>query len=221
MKCRSNDLAHATSVVLALTVGSTASAVSNDESEAAPKNETLADVLNVGSENVRHSGFGAPVVKVGPFNNEGATLTGGRGAWLINDTVYFGGAGYGLASEEKIDLAGKRQELEFGYGGLMAGVNLFPEKLIHATALVTYGWGAVSADDDADVDDEDDDNNVTDNVNVVEPEALVEVNVTNFMRVGLGASYRLVTGVDEATVLEEKTDANGWTTTLAFNFGGF
>ncbi|NIN69246.1 MAG: hypothetical protein GTO63_32105, partial [Anaerolineae bacterium] len=47
---------------------------------------------------VRHGGFGGPVVKFTEVNNEFGVLVGGRGGWIINDSFVLGAGGYGLVT---------------------------------------------------------------------------------------------------------------------------
>jgi hypothetical protein len=54
---------------------------------------------------------------------------------------------------------------------------------------------------------------------VVEPEVAVEANMTNFMRIALGASYRYVTGVQQPGLSTATLSSPA--ASLAFKFGVF
>jgi len=54
---------------------------------------------------------------------------------------------------------------------------------------------------------------------VLDPVVAVEVNVTTFLRVALQSGYRVVRGVDLATL--DNGDASGFTLGAAVKFGGF
>ncbi|MCU0648695.1 MAG: hypothetical protein MUF00_11910 [Gemmatimonadaceae bacterium] len=177
--------------------------------------------------NTSFGGFGGPTVAVGSILGETGVFVGGRGAFLIGRRFAIGGAGVGLSSEVPVAraLSSRRYDLEFGYGGVTLEAITQPSKLVHVTGLVLIGGGAANArvrdrdrigfqppigfpDDDPDV------------VTVIEPELAIELNVTNWMRIALGGSYRFVSGTD-ADYLFTNSGLSGGTGKLTFKFGAF
>ena len=57
------------------------------------------------SNNVRVTAFGGPGIYYTQFDGKPQVLVGGSGAVLLNSTVYFGGAIYGMASQPDAGLA--------------------------------------------------------------------------------------------------------------------
>ncbi len=178
-------------------------------------------------------GFGGPVVKFTPIRGELGILVGGYGGWLINHQFMIGGGGYGLvnnvrASTEAEALYARPNRplyVEFGYGGLMLEYIVEPSKLVHFNVQCLVGAGGVRYREDW-YDDLFDDNpdyfhsRTNDAVFVAEPAVNVEVNMTTWMRVTAGASYRYVNGVGELGGLSNK-DLSNFSGSLALKFGLF
>jgi hypothetical protein len=171
---------------------------------------------------MQFGGFGGPTVGVGRIAGETAIFAGGRGGAILGRRFIVGGAGVGLASE-LFPVAGFRERLEFGYGGLLLGTVVRPSKLVHLTAGVVLGGGNVSFERErravpippiAIAAPE------NDRVTVVEPELGVEINITDWMRLDLSGSYRFVGGTDPLGLLDNGR-LSGGTGRLAFKFGAF
>ncbi len=162
-------------------------------------------------------GYGGPVLRFGEINGQGALLVGGRGGWLINHSFLLGGGGFGLATRADSQLPGvEENRITFGYAGLMLEYLLFPAKAVHGSIGVLLGGGGagVRGDDGTRA------GHYSDAVWVYEPEVGVEFNMTEFFRINLGASYRIVTGVSELGALENK-DFSSLNGSLMFKFGKF
>jgi hypothetical protein len=158
------------------------------------------------SGEIESGGYGGPVVKLSAVNSEFAVFMGGRGGWIINHAFIVGGGGYGLATDVYVN--GKK--LSLGYGGLELGYVFLSDSLVHFTAHSLLGFGGVSFQNDPARADE---------VIVIEPEATVVVNITEFFRLAAGVSYRIVTGVTTAGVSD--ASLSGLTGMLVFKFGRF
>jgi hypothetical protein len=168
---------------------------------------------------VAHGGFGGPVFGLTQIGGEPGVLTGGYGGWIINHTVFLGGGGYGLVNE--IDAGttstGDEMYMNFGYGGFQMGMILGSNRLVHLTGSDLLGTGALGY---RQYDLEDWEDILTDDIiYVIEPAVNVELNVTKFFRVDVGASYRYVMGVDLADWTNE--DLSGLSAMLMFKFGKF
>jgi len=158
------------------------------------------------SGEIESGGYGGPVVKLSVVNNEFAVLMGGRGGWIINHAFIVGGGGYGLATD--VFVSGSK--LSLGYGGIELGYVFLSDSLVHFTAHSLFGFGGVSFQNDPASADE---------VFVIEPEATVVLNITEFFRIAAGVSYRIVTGVTTAGVSD--ASLSGLSGMLVFKFGRF
>lgn len=166
---------------------------------AAEEQDTFRPRTLIGDGAASWGGFGSPVIKATSLAGGAAILVGGRGAAVLNHKVAIGGGGFGLA--------GRRDDLAFGYGGPSVNVIFFPESLVHFDVGALVGWGAART------------GGVKTGVFVLEPEVNLELNITHNMRLALGASYRHVTDVGGSTGIAP--DFSGLTGTLALRFGTF
>ncbi|MDX9758239.1 MAG: hypothetical protein RBU27_03680 [Bacteroidota bacterium] len=185
------------------------------------------------SSPVEHGGFGGVVTKMTSIRGEMGLMVGGYGGWLIDHRLMLGMGGYGLASsirarseaEQTYAPNGERLYVEFGYGGLMLEYILAPHRLVHVNVQALVGAGGVNYREDW-YDDFLDDNpdhrhhGRVEALFVVEPAVNVELNITDWMRLSAGASYRFVNGIDELRGIED-TDLSGASGQLALKFGAF
>jgi len=152
------------------------------------------------------SGYGALACQETRIGKKFATLAGGRGGLIINDSLVIGASGYGLAYPSKRSelqdkkYSGEYPDLEFGYGGLLLEYHVAPKSLFHLSFGTTIGAGGYTFTDKKH-DDKDDytnhDTHTEDNVFfVVEPEVGAWLNVTRFCRIGTVLSYRFTNGAD-------------------------
>lgn len=171
------------------------------------------------SGHIDHGGYGGPVFKytqLGPNSEEGL-LVGGQGGWIIDHTFVLGGAGFGLANSINANWIKYYvpQYLNFGYGGLFLAYINNSDKLIHYDINTIIGWGTVNYRDKDYYNLYDTD----DSIFIVEPGIYIVANITKFFRVGAGASYRFVQGVE----IEGLTDDNlsGPSAQVILKFGAF
>lgn len=158
-------------------------------------------------------------------------FVGGMNLGLILDhslTIGIAGRGFGCSSSFNNIVPGKEAFLGGGYGGLFIEPILTPTEVFHLTfpCLLGAGGAAYVEHQDWNYNDDGWDNhdhhNVTldsDGFFVLEPGVQVEMNVVRWFRIGIGASYRWVYGLDL-----KKTDADmldGFTTGMTFKFGKF
>ncbi|MCF7805617.1 MAG: hypothetical protein K9N46_16675 [Candidatus Marinimicrobia bacterium] len=166
---------------------------------------------------IDHGGYGGPVLKAVQIDGSTEMMVGGRGGWIINHTFVLGGGGYGLASNHP---AGEDSLLELGYGGLYCMVILQSDEMIHVTAGSMFGAGGIDRRPDLeDWEDYDHNNNDGNPFWVIEPEVNLELNVTNFFRIGAGVSYRYVKAMDGFDTMG--IELSGYAANLEFKFGGF
>lgn len=162
-------------------------------------------------DNARVGGFGGPVFRTSQIKGDQTFEIGGMGGATFTTgkhSVMIGGGGYGLVNE--LDW-GTNEKLEMGYGGFIFGYTYDPEALIHVDTHVLLGAGGVQSIDT--------DNSETDNGTflISEIASQVEINLTEFMEVGLGASYRLTTDPSMAGI--NSNDLSKPSVYISFQFG--
>ncbi|WP_108124298.1 hypothetical protein [Saccharospirillum mangrovi] len=160
-------------------------------------------------QNARSGGYGGPLVKYGEVGSETAIMLGGEGAGTFttgNHSLLIGGAGYGLINEPEWapDTA-----LDFGYGGLLLGYTHRPDAVVHVETKMLLGAGAVSLDDGA--------TEEKGSFLVSEVSIGAEINLTDFLEVGIGGAYRLTTDPSVDGITDD--DLSGPSVVLSFQFG--
>ncbi len=156
---------------------------------------TLAEQKTLVSGDVDHGGFGGTVVKFSQIDGEFAVFAGGYGGWLINHTFMIGAGGYGLTNREP--------ELTMGYGGVILEYIAPSNNLIHFFGNVLIGAGSEGQGAEQEF-------------FVVEPAVHLELNVTKNVRVGMGGSYRYISGLGH-----RNSDLRGPSASFTIKFGKF
>jgi hypothetical protein len=161
-------------------------------------------------------GFGGPVLKVTPINGKTGILVGGRGGWIIDHTFVIGGGAYGLVTDIDASTTGPAGEpyINFGYGGLELEYIHQWDKLMHFSFGLLVGGGDVGFRY----------GNGSNSGNsksffTMEPWVNGNLNVTSFMRISAGVSYRWVTGAHSPAASD--ADLSGVTGILLLRFGSF
>ncbi|UCD38757.1 MAG: hypothetical protein JSW54_04560 [Fidelibacterota bacterium] len=170
------------------------------------------------SGDLSHGGFGGPVLKITQINDELGILTGGRGAWIVGHMITIGGGGYSLVNDIEVSSAVDAPNLRFEYGGFEMGFIIASDKLLHFSVNALLGTGSVGqrwSDGGGEYDAAD-----NDRFFVMEPSANAIVNVAKFFRIGLGGSYRYVTGVDDFGDITD-ADLSGISAVVTLKFGSF
>lgn len=178
-------------------------------------------------DSLTHGGFGAPVVKMSQVDGHGRLLVGGEGGWIINHGFYLGLGGYGMVegiTTDSISPEGDRQYMQMGYGGILTGYTFQSDALFHLGIQQLLGAGGMTLTDrrwgekhDKDYDEDRGDDQV---FFVWEPQLNGELNVTRWMRVAVGAGYRL-TWLPEKSFGFADNDLGGPVASLALKFGKF
>lgn len=167
---------------------------------------------------LRHGGFGAPVVKLTEVDSRFGVLVGGHGGWIINGSFVIGGGGYALANtgnfEHRTNGVGDPGGLEMAYGGLELGYVHRPDELVHVSLGLLIGAGVVTWTPNGQSDTEADDGFF-----VAEPEVDVVLNATRSVRAVLGVSYRLTQGVELFDL--RSADLSGFAAVVSVKFGSF
>ena len=101
-----------------------------------------------------------------------------------------------------------------GYGGVELGYVHRPDELVHVALGLLIGGGGVAWRRDGQSDGQ-----VDDAFFVVEPEVDVVLNVTSFLRVAVGVSYRFAQGVELFDLRD--ADLSGFGGLVVLKFGSF
>ncbi|HEX7652281.1 MAG TPA: hypothetical protein VF531_14345 [Bacillota bacterium] len=172
------------------------------------------------SGDVDNGGFGGPGMKFTQVNGTAGTLVGGSGGWLIDHQLLIGGGGYGLAGKIKAPASAQPSDttlyINMGYGGLVMEYTPNSGKLYHLDYSLLIGGGYVSYAK-SNYDPNFDQPGTT--FFVAEPGVRLTLNVSDYFRAGVGASYRYVNGV-ELTGLDSAA-LSGVSANLFFTFGQF
>lgn len=170
-------------------------------------------------------GYISPEIKVGNVHEDVSLFVGGRLGMILNDHFTLGIAGYGLANNSNfkdVDPLSLNPDLRInmGYGGLLMEYTFFGNKKIHFSIPVVVGAAGIYIY-------EDDNNYFYNNYNdiensaafVVEPGVNIEFNLFKFLRLDLGASYRLVTQTSLDYLSDD--DLSDLSINATFKFGFF
>jgi len=176
-----------------------------------------AEVETLTGGSFESGGYGGPVYKVGLIGDEIGLFSGGRGGWIINHTFVVGGGGYSTMFDVETDLVdegGETYYLRMNYGGFEMEYIHNSDRVLHWTVHLTLGGGSASLRlHDPDYTEE------SDHFYIVEPSVNMDVNVTDWFRLGFGASYHAVFGVDLTGM--EDSDLGGPSGQIVFKFGHF
>ena len=168
-------------------------------------------------------GFGALDFKLTDIASERAMVMGAYGGLIVNKQFILGLGGYGLATDVDFPVSDEIEvDLRGGYGGIMLGYIIAPREVIHVTMPVFIGAGSFHM-----INERFDFNNFPRDVNlesssfaVVEPGLQVEVNISKILRLGFGASYRLIQGTDFDADLSDE-DLSGFAGNVTVKIGKF
>lgn len=173
-------------------------------------------------DQVRISGQGGPFMQFTAIDGEFAHLMGGGGALLVGD-FFFGAYGLGLTNTINVDrpepeyavdyAAGDK--LSIGHGGFWMGYALFGDRAVHVTLSSLLGWGQIGTRDEYNYE-----TGLSDGVFVVCPTMELELNLTQFFRLGVGASYNIYTSVNNLPGYKS-SDFSSPGGFLSFKFGWF
>jgi hypothetical protein len=144
-------------------------------------------------------GYGAAAERFSTVAGNRVVFTGMEGGWIANSHLVLGAAGYGLATQNVRnagatlrDSKGRAPVVEIGYGGITLGYLTQPTKVMHLELQTLIGGGGMSYDvQDIAIRMED---IPGDAFFVAEPSLYGELNVTSFLRIGVGGGYRFVAG---------------------------
>ena len=180
-------------------------------------------------------GFGGPSMSFSTIDGQFVHFMGGGGAVILNDKFFFGGFGSGTTNlvNAKDYYTGTPEvnryedfRVEMDYGGFWLGYIFGGKNPIHPIIHLQTGWGNVHLSEDVI------DNNdfpfgysgssttiYSSGIFVLNPVVEMEMNITKFLRLGIGANYRLVYGLDlNGYANNDFAGPGGF---LSFKFGWF
>lgn len=189
-----------------------------DSAETPVENRTLFQ----GNGKLSMGGFAGPLLHFTSANDKGVVLAGASGAVLLNRRFFVGGYGLTMLTENNMMTApnGEDYELDFSHGGLWLGYVFFPESPVHFAVSSLVGFGETSLDRtpyDVGMGSP----YYEDQFFVISPQAELELSLTSFMRFGVGAGFRVVSGAEiPETVLDNGT-LSGPFASFSLKFGSF
>ncbi len=161
------------------------------------------------------TGCGSLEAKFTRLNGQDAVLLGGHGGVIFNRYFYFGIGAYGLVTNNQFSGVVPEDDLnlEMGYTGLMMGFNIMPKKVVHFSVPLFVGVGNMEIEHD---------HVFVENSAflVFEPGLNLEVNVVHFMKIGLGAGYRIIHGTNLRNSISDD-DFSYWSGNFSIVFGKF
>ncbi len=178
-----------------------------------------------GGGKTSNGGFGALMANYNEIGSHEALLVGARGGWIMNHGFSLGLGGYGLTNNIYYtnSVNDEKYQLEMGYGGFYAEVTIGSKWPVHVSfpVLVGAGGAAYTSSNSDSSDPWDDESTVTDSdaFFVVEPGAILELNITKFFRLGFNVNYRWTKGLDLNQTSD--SDLEGYSGGVTFKFGKF
>ncbi|HNX22615.1 MAG TPA: caspase family protein [Spirochaetota bacterium] len=172
---------------------------------------------------IEHGGYLAVINQASKINGNWSDLVGGKVAWIINHSFSLGAGGYGLVyPTDRQEFTGAPyngidSEINFGFGGILVEYFFWPDSIFTLAPGIMVGGGALQYYPGDDNDDEH--TNPTDSFFVVTPELNIYINVTEYVRIGAGVSYRMVKGIDQKDFSD--SDISGFSFSLAAAVGFF
>jgi hypothetical protein len=173
-------------------------------------------------------GYISPELKVGNVHEDISLFVGGRFGMILNDRFTLGIAGYSLVNNSNFRTTEQVStypvntpaRINMGYGGLLMEYTFFSNKKIHFSIPVVVGAAGIYIY-------EDNEDYFFNNYNeientaafVVEPGLNLEFNFFKFLKIDLGASYRLVTQTSLVNLTDD--DLTDLSVNATFKFGFF
>ncbi len=191
----------------------------------AQENETKStEIKTILGKNSKARGFGTLEFKTTEIKDDIVLMPGVTGGIILDNHFVVGMGFYGIANE--VDFIGvepqTKQFLYGGYGGLVLGALIAPKEIIHIYVPVLLGAGGAYITENDYRNDNGRYVNEFDESSafaVIEPGIEVELNLTKFFKIGLGASYRYVTESNLANMTNN--DLSGYSGSFSLKFGNF
>lgn len=175
-----------------------------------------------GGKDIQIGLWGGGGFQYGSLDGDGALLGTGRIGILLNPNLAVGGFYAASLGEINPDTETDTDiYYDIQMGGLILEYTLNPDKVLHVSFPLQLGWGELQADwREGSPNYGDDDFFGEERLFVIEPGALLEVNLLPWARLQAGASYRLVASDLEYRGLRG-TDLQGISGNIGLRFGMF
>lgn len=148
--------------------------------------------------------WGAPVYNYAQFGEDWVYIRGGYGGLEFGRTLFLGWGGF--KTRENVNIEGV-DPFRFRYGGFILGVAPNSYRSLHARFNLLTGGGRLDMADGE-----------RDRVFVMQPSAGVEVNIFQWMRLGLEGGYRFVMDSDVPALNTADLSAPFFQIDLRFGF---
>ena len=147
------------------------------------------------NDEIESGGYGGLICKIGQMNGNTGIFFGGQGGWIINHRLVLGGKGYILTHPMDIK---NLQNISVGFacGGVLLEYIIASSKLLHFNIECMVGAGGVYNDVINYAQYHDPIDYTGDACLVLEPGLNLMLNVIKNFRIGVGATYRYVYGID-------------------------
>jgi hypothetical protein len=169
-------------------------------------------------------GYGSFTTGYSVIDGRHAVLFGGRICWMPGSSIAVGMGAMGFINEFHYEPALDRDVfLAGGYGGLYLEPVLMPRLPVHVSFPVLFGAGGISY---VSKNSQYNRNLIEESTTflLIEPAAEIELNLTRFFRLALGASYRIPTPFDFGSSDSFSADVESIRTlsyNVTFKFGKF
>ena len=193
--------------------------------ETVTKESKEGEIRTLFGPDVSHGGYGAITMGYTTINDEDAWIVGGRAAWIIDHGFALGVGGFGLANDIPLDdqwVNDEKMSLIVGYGGILLEPIFWAKAPVHLCMPILVAGGAVSMapssywTEDYDWGAEYYHNDI---IFVFEPGLELELNLTKFMRLSGGVSYRVTSEIELPGMDDDIL--NGLSSTFSLKFGKF
>jgi len=174
---------------------------------------------------IDHGGYLGVYNQATMMNGNLCNLVGGKVAWIVNHSFSLGAGGYGLTyPTERTEFTGKKYNgldttTAFGFGGVLFEYFIWPDRIVTIAPGIIIGGGGIEYYNPAEVDEEKDDEKLTDSFLTVMPELNIYLNITEYVRIGAGVSYRFVNGIEQDTFSDN--DIRGFSISISAAAGFF
>lgn len=159
-----------------------------------------------GNTKLRVGGFGAPAIKFTTFDKKMGVLLGGYAGVMLNSRLMLGAGAYALVNNLEAPRANPADPTLYWnmwYTGFVPEYTIRSNKLFHVAAGALIGGGGVMKNERYHGFDENDPQEYS-SFFVGEPHVNLEMNITSYLRVAIGGSYRFVQGSNTTGITDER-----------------
>lgn len=171
--------------------------------------QQIESLAGKGKGKIRVGGFGAPTIKFTTFDDQLGILMGGYAGVMLNSKLMLGAGGYALVNNIEVpshtSVPTPTLYWNMWYAGFVPEYTIRSNKLFHmAVGALIGGGGVMKSERYKGVDWEDSQSYDYSSFFVGEPHVNFEMNITSYLRVGIGGSYRFARGSNTVGITDEK-----------------